>query len=381
MIKIRFVDPDAAEAQEKKSRLSVNNFENESAEDNTSNSGAAKPVHETARERAKREEKERKISELLAAESSQDSSGASPSAGSSESVILETAIPASERAWVRTLHWRANPFSENMPGSVHDFFVGRQDARAALGLIVRGEGRFGIIEGPRGTGTSSLITWLSEELSAHEGAFRLVSVRAPIDLAAFSKLLTDPYKGFLSTYKGTTPEDLALYLAKREKRRTVIIIDDADRMGPLEVTMREFLKHPNFVVVLAGREPARLREPNVLVTLSLLDHAASVECVRRRIASVGGSGTHPLGGELLTNLWQDSQGDLHLFFAACEQAAKEVALQPSKSKTEDDIVDTAHTRRNESLGEETAEPKKRSQFDSLIENLGESEASKQVKRK
>jgi hypothetical protein len=290
-----------------------------------------------------------------------------------ELVDLTKNVGVEDHAWLAPLGWHGNPFRDALPSPLRNFFVDRDEARAALQVIIKREGRFGIIEGPRGSGTSFLLAWLARELEEHKRTFRVIHEKLPLEPETFTKTLTDHYAGLFSSYKGETTEELVEYLEKREKKTIILLFDDADTLGPLEALLQALLKANNVSVVLTGYKPPRLREPNVLVQLGELEPKAAIELVRKRIEAVGGRGTHPLTQDQLRELWDAAGSDIHSYLASCELAAKEAASKPVHSDTEAAIVDTA---REHASREHAEEERKRSRFDNLIEDLADPEEAK-----
>lgn len=285
-----------------------------------------------------------------------------------ELVDLTKDVGAEDHAWLAPLGWHGNPFRDALPSPLRNFFVDRDEARAALQVIIKREGRFGIIEGPRGSGTSFLLAWLARELEEHKRTFRVIHEKLPLEPEVFTKTLTDKYARLFSTYKGETTEELIEYLEKREKGTIILLFDDADTLGPIQELLEALLKSTKIAVVLTGYKPPRLREPNVLVQLGELEPKDAIELVRKRIEAVGGRGTHPLSQDQLRELWAAAGSDIHAYLASCEQAAKEAASRPAHSDVEAAIVDTA---REHAHTDRASEEAKRSRFDDLIEDLAD----------
>ena len=227
--------------------------------------------------------------------------------------------------WVGQLGWRENPFTPFPVRPAQQYFVGHDAARKSISdFLARGE-HLAVITGVLGIGKTMFLAWIAEELTQREREYRVVTLTAMDSVAAATLALVKPYKGVFSGYSGETNEELAEYLTKKEKKRLVICLDDADQLGTLEPLLKALLDSSRISIIIACERIPSLSLDAVLIPLSSLAPLHAQLILENRIRGVGGRGFEPFTSRAIADLWKAAQGDPTRFLKYAEETAMRVS--------------------------------------------------------
>lgn len=293
--------------------------------------------------------------------------------------------------WIGQLGWRENPFTPFPVRPAQQYFVGHDDARKHISdFLARGE-NLAAITGVLGIGKTMFLAWITEELAQRPRDYRIVTLVATESVAAATAALAKPYKGVFSGYSGETNEELAEYLTKKEKKRLVVLIDDAEKLGEIEPLVKALLESPRISIILAGERVPVVRPGAIPIPLEPLSAVHAQLLLETRIRGVGGRGFEPFTARAIADLWKASQGDPIRFLKYAEETAMRVSTgQIDLNEKEEEPVRAKQSKKTEKVASRTRKPseflfdgentpapkeeseqgkKRRSDFDALIEGL------------
>jgi len=217
--------------------------------------------------------------------------------------------------WLKNRNWNANPFVFSINSSI---LVGYEKQKAELMTFLESGHKIALLVGPTGSGKTSLLRWLSD----NSNGYKIIYIsKPPLQIDEFVYVINDNFKhrwlGFISNIKN--PYQIPEFLHKK-KKRIVVLIDEAHEA---EIDVLEWLRvlsdHvdnmslvisalPSFEEHLKDNlETLRKRIVSRIEVLSLTKEEMK-DMIRKRIESVGGSGTEPFDEAVIDVLYEKTGG-------------------------------------------------------------------------
>jgi hypothetical protein len=207
--------------------------------------------------------------------------------------------------WQKKLGYKTDPFVATPAGKVSAYFVDREQERERLNLFIIKDERFGLVQGAEGTGKTTLLAWLEEQLRTDFSKLKtvhftggakkdaLLDALVEVNLSMLERNVTKPHEKL----KGEALEKFLF--DKVGKERLILLVDNA---GELLKEHKDLIKRlldtcpasqAIFAVERALKEHEAYAEDTLKITLAELTEDDLKELLARRIAVAGGAGTHP----------------------------------------------------------------------------------------
>ncbi len=241
--------------------------------------------------------------------------------------------------WQKKLGYKSDPFVEEPLARVHDYFVGRDEEREKLNLFIIKQHAYGILQGGKGVGKTSLLRWLHETLQAYKvpSLFiekRLLSTPKLFTNALLEHALNVLEKKVSKPHEKLQGDELQDFLAEKlAKRRLVLLIDDANDLSAESVKLlKKLLSSSHEVQVILALERTlkaheELGEDELAIVLDDLDPDALVQLLARRIGLAQGRGTFPFDDDELDTLIGKAKRNPSRLLALARDRAIELSLK------------------------------------------------------
>jgi type II secretory pathway predicted ATPase ExeA len=245
--------------------------------------------------------------------------------------------------WFKSYKWSGNPFILNI---FPDLFVGYKTQSADLVRLVKERHKVILIVGPTGSGKTTLMKWLSDNV---RGGFDYVFVgKPPQKPDEFIDIFNEKYRPFwfLKPHIKNVYQ-IQGFLNKKLKRKHLIVLYDEAHESPTDVL--EWLRVlsdqvENMSIVLAGLpvfdenlsrlETLRKRIMGKIELVSLTKEETG-EMIRTRIKSVGGTGEE--FNNLIDIIYDRSGGFPREIIKLCNDAVNE-AMKTGRPLTKELLI-------------------------------------------
>ena len=239
--------------------------------------------------------------------------------------------------WQKKLGYKDDPFVEQPSGQVRTFFVDRDQERERLNLFVIKQQRFGILHGPKGSGKSTLSTWLAQQLGSKVKVIqvqgKMVEHKKPFVEHVLSQCLNVVEKNVTKPHEHLAKDEIeAFILQKLRKKRIILIIDDAQLLiRENKHLLKDVLKEcPKSQVLLVLERILKEHEAwgkdDLGLALKDMSEEALTELLKVRIEGAGGHGTHPFDKKELDGLLEKSKKNPVRLLALARERAMELSL-------------------------------------------------------
>ena len=260
--------------------------------------------------------------------------------------------------WERALGYRENPFKREILEPVSRYIANLENEKEKLNLFVITDKKFGTIIGPEGSGKSSLMKWLGEQLEK----FKYKIAAAYIDGSEAKtniKLVKGLFKP-LSGFKFSEDElasintdnfDSKLKEALGEKKY-VILIDNLSSISKEKFIVLDKILSMNTQVVFAGTSSLSssldsLKEWLEDKDIRLIDELKiKVEGIplkgakwmlKKRIEKVGGKGIYPFDEDMVKRIWLRAKRNPSRILELCNDYAIEMSVKKREGVKIEDI--------------------------------------------
>lgn len=247
--------------------------------------------------------------------------------------------------WQRKVGYKGDPFVERPSKRTSDYCIDREEEKEKLNLFIIKHHRFGLIQGAKGLGKSTLLAWLEEELRAHFLKLKVIAFHEKRELTKqkpfYEKLLAASMNMLERTVskpyeKLQHVERVEWVLERLAKRHIVILIDDARELAEenKKFLLRIMEECPNSQLIITGEKELKEFESygkdKLHIELGSLSVQAMHDLLERRIKLVGGVGTHPFDKEELKRLVDHARGHPKKLLAHAKERAIELSLKVGK---------------------------------------------------
>jgi hypothetical protein len=300
--------------------------------------------------------------------------------------------------WQKKLGYSGDPFVERPVGSVADYFVDREPEREKLNLFIIKQLRFGIIQGAKGNGKSTLLAWLKAELEQHHQV-RVLLFDDPKTLAGprlFPQQLLDTQLNLLERvtkqHEKLKPEEQEQLLAKKlGAGRALILVDNANELATENQRLLQRLQQrcTGLQVILALervlKEYEAFGEDSLGIALEELPENVLFTLIVRRIALVSPHGVYPFDEPDLKKLVASAKRSSVKLLSLCQDRAIQLSLKagppPQETKRPEEAKKQEETKKQESPKREESKKEERKAATKEDTKAGEKTEEKREEKK
>ena len=249
-------------------------------------------------------------------------------------------MPNNPDNWFKVMNWSENPFVLNI---IPELFVGYKTQAEELARLVKEKHKVIMIIGPTGSGKTTLMEWLSNNL---DDRFDFLFVgKPPQKPEEFVDIFNEKYPRFLRKLKNIY--QIPNFLNKKLRSKHLIVLYDEAHESKMDVL--EWLRVlsdqvDNMSIILAGLpvfeehlaklETLRKRIMGKIELVSLTKEETQ-EMIRKRIRSAGGSGEE--FNELIDAIYSMSGGFPREIIKVCNDVVNE-SMKSGKPLTKELIA-------------------------------------------
>lgn len=240
--------------------------------------------------------------------------------------------------WKKKLGYTKDPFEQVVFLPVGKYVTGLQEQKEKFNLFLIKEDTYGTVSGERGTGKTTFLSWMEEQLGGSIKA-AYIDASEKSKRAQFTDALLGEKASFFARKISKTLDkpqaEKEQLLMKKLAVRHVVLIDNAGSLAKdtQELLMQIMEKTPTHVVCADTKERlAKLDLQNDKLGLRTQNYSSSelITILRKRIESAGGSGTFPFEDEQLEKLAEQADGNPAKFLALTREKAIELSLKTGK---------------------------------------------------
>ncbi len=266
--------------------------------------------------------------------------------------------------WIEEFGWNANPFEKQID------LVAMHKERQEINLFFIKAKQYAVITGASGTGKTTLLLWTKQELAKHKD-YLVHFHNAHLGVEQLRTDLADYYRSFFTRGKNLTEEELYALVYKKNRKKVVLLIDDVEDIAPYKETLDK-LRALHVLLIFSTHKKLHLSQAQDELTIELGMRTAEeyAEILRARIQACGGVGIHPFTQHSIQHLAKEAKNTTE-FLSLAQETAIGIALK--KITLEDISVDEEDTLEHieEEAKKRTTLPKRKTNYDELIESLSE----------
>ncbi len=242
-------------------------------------------------------------------------------------------IEAKRKKWFSEVGWKGNPFTLNIHSKV---FVGYEAQIKAAMRHISERHKIAIVTGPTGAGKTSMMRWIEDNNSPVK---TLYITKPPMKPEEFVQIFLYYFPlSFLERIFGNMPNlyNLNAYMNRRLKGKHLLILLDESHETNKEVLewLRVLVDQiENVSLILAGLPALEDKVRQALETfdqritsrikLSALKEAETMELIKMRIESEGGSGVKPFTDEAVREIFKKTGGFPREILKLCDKLVNE----------------------------------------------------------
>lgn len=240
--------------------------------------------------------------------------------------------------WQKKLGYKKDPFDPAPQTPAKRYIVGLEDIQQRINLFLIKEERIASLSAEQGTGKTTLLKWVDEELApqkTHAQHYIDAKLMPKADqiIDSLVKSRISLLEKTFSKVTSASPEVKMQFLLKKlaSENKNVLIIDNA---GSLEKSALDMLqditvKTPTHIILADTEASLKALEVKAQMHLKLPTYRDDqlAELVQRRIESAGGSGTHPFDDTELHTLFKKSERNPAKLLALARERAIELSLK------------------------------------------------------
>ena len=267
--------------------------------------------------------------------------------------------------WYKELGWSSNPFEYRYAFPISDYISNYLKERKKLNYFIIEKEPLCLITGNEGTGKTTLILWLKQELMQYKDKLFVEYINKSTNLVDFVKTLIMPFlnkkeKIVISSYVlhiGKTANLISdvnlryiyesIYLKKKDldfnsikgylnsrlkEKDMALLVDDTDELNEQTVKFLQMMINSDLkiqIVMASKKENLEIisKKTNVIkIQLDGLNYEDMKEMISKRIKCVGGNDSEPLNEEHLKNIYQKCNKNPLTFLNLCKDKVIRIAV-------------------------------------------------------
>ncbi|RMF54326.1 hypothetical protein D6745_05685 [Candidatus Woesearchaeota archaeon] len=287
--------------------------------------------------------------------------------------------------WDKELGWKDNPFQDKILMPIEEFISGYEEYRKRINLFFIKNLNLGTITGEQGTGKTTLIFWLKNELKGYSKKMKVFFIPSASNQNKLMGRIIQRYITLLEKNlerpsirldAQSIKSNMNYFILRRQqkslkKKQLVLLIDDIQPISDVNIEGIKRLRElgVDCKIIASGSAQlvknsniSRLGKDQLKIVLKGMSYDEIREMIRKRIQYVGGTDIYPFSDKNLKEIYEKGERNPRRILSLCYDKAVRLSLDKEKlpaPKREEPVMNEIAKEQSKAESKKTEKPKEK----------------------